>query len=59
MTQAPIPLNGEAKALGAAHRGQHYSEVPPAKGGHLLGFLKSVTYADGRVIQNSGGNPND
>jgi hypothetical protein len=24
-----------------------------------LGFLKSVTYADGRVIQNSGGNPND
>ena len=31
----------------------------PAKDGHPLGFLKSVTYADGHTIQISGGNPND
>ena len=31
----------------------------PAKDGHPLGFLKSVTYADGHVIVVSGGNPND
>jgi hypothetical protein len=30
-----------------------------AKDGHPLGFLKSVTYADGRVIRISDGNPND
>jgi hypothetical protein len=58
MTQAPIPSNGEAR-FEALRRGQHYSEVPPAKDGHPLGFLKSVTYADVCVIQNSGGNPDD
>ena len=31
----------------------------PAKDGSPLGFLKSVTMPDGRVIQISGGNPND
>ena len=31
----------------------------PAKDGHLLGFLKSVTDGDGRVIQISDGNPDD
>src|ERR1051326_8233686 len=31
----------------------------PAKDGHPLGVLKSVTYADGHTIQISGGNPND
>jgi regulator of RNase E activity RraA len=31
----------------------------PAKDGHPLGFLKSITYADGHVIVVSGGNPND
>jgi hypothetical protein len=31
----------------------------PAKDGHPLGFLKSVTMPDGRVIQISGGGPND
>ena len=31
----------------------------PAKDGHPLGFLKSVTYADGHVIVVSGGGPND
>jgi uncharacterized protein DUF6152 len=31
----------------------------PAKDGHPLGFLKSVTYADGHTIVVSGGNPND
>jgi hypothetical protein len=31
----------------------------PAKDGNPLGFLKSVTYADGHVIVVSGGNPND
>jgi len=31
----------------------------PAKDGHPLGFLKSVTYPDGHVIVFSGGGPND
>jgi hypothetical protein len=31
----------------------------PAKNGSPLGFLKSVTYADGHTITVSGGNPND
>src|SRR5262249_44741309 len=31
----------------------------PAKSGSQLGFLKSVTMPDGRVIQISAGNPND
>jgi len=31
----------------------------PAKDGHPLGFLKSVTYADGHVIIVSGGRPNE
>jgi hypothetical protein len=31
----------------------------PAKDGHPLGFLKAVTMPDGRVIQISGGGPND
>jgi hypothetical protein len=31
----------------------------PAKDGSPLGFLKSVTFADGHVVQISGGNPND
>jgi hypothetical protein len=31
----------------------------PARNGNPLGFLKSVTLADGRVIQISSGNPND
>jgi hypothetical protein len=31
----------------------------PAKDGHPLGFLKSVTMPDGRVITISGGGPND
>jgi hypothetical protein len=31
----------------------------PAKNGSPLGFLKSITYADGHVITVSGGNPND
>lgn len=31
----------------------------PAKDGHPLGFLKSVTYADGHTVVVSGGGPND
>ena len=31
----------------------------PAKDGHPLGFLKSVTYPDGHVVMVSGGGPND
>lgn len=31
----------------------------PAKDGHPLGFLKSVTYKDGHTIVVSGGGPND
>ena len=31
----------------------------PAKDGHPLGFLKSITYADGHNVVVSGGGPND
>jgi hypothetical protein len=31
----------------------------PAKDGHPLGFLKSITYPDGHTIVVSGGGPND
>jgi len=31
----------------------------PARNGSPLGFLKSVTYPDGRVVNISAGNPND
>ena len=31
----------------------------PAKDGHPLGFLKSITYADGHTVVVSGGGPND
>jgi hypothetical protein len=31
----------------------------PAKDGHPLGFLKSITYPDGHVVVVSGGGPND
>ena len=31
----------------------------PARNGSPLGFLKSVTYPDGRVVTISAGNPND
>ncbi len=31
----------------------------PAKDGHPIGFLKSITYPDGHVIVVSGGGPND
>jgi hypothetical protein len=34
-------------------------KIIPAKDGSPLGFLKTVTLPDGRVIQISGGNPND
>jgi len=31
----------------------------PAKDGHPLGFLKSITYPDGHTVVVSGGGPND
>lgn len=31
----------------------------PARNGNPLGFLKTVTTADGKVFQVSNGNPND
>jgi hypothetical protein len=31
----------------------------PARNGNPLGFLKTVTTADGKVFQVSSGNPND
>jgi hypothetical protein len=31
----------------------------PAKDGHPIGFLKSITYPDGHVVVVSGGGPND
>ena len=44
----------------ALHAGDKISvKFLPAKDGSPLGFLKSVTMPDGRVIQISAGNPND
>jgi hypothetical protein len=44
----------------ALHTGDAISvKFLPAKDGSPLGFLKTVTFADGHVIQISGGNPND
>ena len=44
----------------ALHAGDNISvKFIPARNGSPLGFLKSVTMPDGRVIQISAGNPND
>src|SRR5437764_5944837 len=44
----------------ALHTGDNIKvKFLPAKDGSPLGFLKSVTFADGHVIQISAGNPND
>jgi hypothetical protein len=44
----------------ALHSGDEISvKFIPARNGSPLGFLKSVTYADGHVIQISAGNAND
>jgi hypothetical protein len=44
----------------ALHAGDKISvKFLPAKDGSPLGFLKTVTMPDGRVIQISAGNPND
>ncbi len=44
----------------ALHAGDKISvKFLPAKDGSPLGFLKSVTMPDGRLIQISAGNPND
>jgi hypothetical protein len=44
----------------ALHSGDKISvKFLPAKDGSPLGFLKTVTMPDGRVIQISAGNPND
>ena len=44
----------------ALHAGDMISvKFIPARNGSPLGFLKSVTMPDGRVIQISAGNPND
>jgi hypothetical protein len=44
----------------ALHTGDNIKvKFLPAKDGSPLGFLKSVTMPDGRVIQISAGNPND
>ena len=44
----------------ALHTGDNITvKFLPAKDGSPLGFLKSVTMPDGRVIQISAGNPND
>src|SRR5262245_58677561 len=44
----------------ALHAGDNITvKFIPAKDGSPLGFLKSVTLPDGRVIQISAGNPND
>ena len=44
----------------ALHNGDNIKvKFLPAKDGSPLGFLKSVTFPDGHVIQISAGNPND
>jgi hypothetical protein len=44
----------------ALHTGDNIGvKFIPAKDGSPLGFLKTVTYPDGHVIQISAGNPND
>lgn len=44
----------------ALHAGDKISvKLLPARDGSPLGFLKTVTMPDGRVIQISAGNPND
>ena len=44
----------------ALHAGDNITvKFLPAKDGSPLGFLKTVTFADGRVIQISAGNAND
>jgi hypothetical protein len=44
----------------ALHQGDKVTiKFIPARNGSPLGFLKSVTYPDGRVIVLSAGNPND
>ena len=44
----------------ALHTGDNITvKFLPAKDGSPLGFLKTVTYPDGHVIQISAGNPND
>jgi Family of unknown function (DUF6152) len=44
----------------ALHSGDNITvKFLPAKDGSPLGFLKTVTMPDGRVIQISAGNPND
>src|SRR5262245_9692755 len=44
----------------ALHAGDQITvKFLPARNGSPLGFLKSVTMPDGRVIQVSAGNPND
>jgi hypothetical protein len=44
----------------ALHEGDHITvKFLPAKDGSPLGFLKTVTMPDGRVIQISAGNAND
>ena len=44
----------------ALHAGDNITvKVLPARDGSPLGFLKTVTMPDGRVIQISAGNPND
>ena len=44
----------------ALHQGDQVKvRFVPARNGSPLGFLKSVTYPDGRVVNISTGNPND
>src|SRR5262245_3350240 len=56
LAQRGIGKTGE----NALHAGDQIKvKFLPAKNGSPLGFLKSVTMPDGRVIQVSAGNPND
>jgi Family of unknown function (DUF6152) len=56
LAQRGIGKTGE----NALHTGDNIKvKFLPAKDGSPLGFLKTVTMPDGRVIQISAGNPND
>ena len=70
MTTSWVLTMGSATALAqrgvgktgpnALHNGDSIKvKFLPAKDGSPLGFLKSVTFPDGHVIQISAGNPND
>jgi hypothetical protein len=57
---APVPLAERGIGKGTLKAGETVTaKFIPARNGNPLGFLKTVTTADGKVFQVSSGNPND